>query len=210
MKGMGYPHDDIIVVSTATKEPAETMAKAGVKDKTAAAYMERLEGDAAVLIVRASYRPLTATTIARELLAAEDTVDMGKLSEENVVKDAPAPAAPRILKEHPLFLTRRADVDSRRKGPITPGWGFKLLSKRTPPENAVMKGGKFMSQGVWPMPLVSDKPREKSVMTDHRFMSESFWPAPLLSHKERYKSVTPGGDLPFSRWFNLPTILRTR
>ncbi|GAA5066399.1 hypothetical protein N0B44_03875 [Roseibacterium beibuensis] len=208
MKVMGFPHDDVIVVTTASKEPAETMKKAGVKDKTASAYMKQLEGDAAVFIVRASYKPLTATTIARDLLAAEDTVDMGKVDEENFVKDAPAKSAPKILTDHPLFFTSRKSVDSKRNGLVTPGWGLKLLSKRKPPENAVMKGGKFMSQGIWPMPLVSDKPRKKSVMEDHRFMSESFWPTPLLSNKPRHKSVTPGGDKPLSRMLNWPTISR--
>ena len=198
----GFPARSITVISG--KDAEARMKRADVHASAAKKYADSLSSGGAVLAIAATYKPLGAARIAREYLAGQDTVDVGKVTEEHFVKDRPD-RAPSVLKDHPRFLTASPSSTDYNGGPITAGIGFRLLNDRKG-RRSVKSGGGFMSRMFWPMPLLSRKPRSKSVMSGGRFMSRSFWPAPLLSTRPRSNSVIKGGDLPFSRTLGWPPL----
>ena len=81
----------------------------------AAAYAERLKGDAALLLVPATYKPLGAARIAREILSEAETVDVGDVPDDTFVPDRPD-HAPSVLKSHPLMITLPLYNDGCRAG----------------------------------------------------------------------------------------------
>jgi hypothetical protein len=199
----GFPARSIFVIPGGMDAEAK-MKRAEVHTSTAKKYAEALGSGGAVLAIAATYKPLGAARIAREYLAGQDTVDVGKVTEEHFVKDKPD-RAPSVLKDHPRFFTASPASTDYKGGLITGGMGFRLLSKHRT-KRSVMSGGRFMSRVFWPMPLLSRKPRSKSVMAGGRYMSQSFWPAPLISSRPRSNSVIKGGDLPFSRTLGWPPL----
>lgn len=180
------------------------MEAARVDDSARKAYAAAVKSGQVVLVVHATYKPLTAATIVRDTLAKFDTVDVGDVVEDYFVPDGPQKAES-VLKEHPLFLTTPASRNGYEGGPITKGLGFNML-KPHKARNSAIRGGGFKSRAFWPMPLLSTKPRKKSVISGGRYMSKAFWPMPLLSDKPRTSSVIKGGDLPFSRTLGWPPI----
>jgi hypothetical protein len=205
---LGVPVRDCHVISAEGDiDVAKALHAAGVHDSAKAAYGEAVSNGHAVLAVRATYKPLMATRIVRDTLATFDTVDMGGVTSEHRVPDGPEPAAPSVLKDHPLFFTVRRNKIAHGGAPVSHSFGIPLLSK--PKErHSAMKGGGFMSRGFWPMPLLSTKERKTSVMSGGGFMSRGFWPMPLVSSTPRGQSVIKGGDLPFSRSLGWPTLIR--
>ncbi|MFL4470628.1 hypothetical protein ACERZ8_12325 [Tateyamaria armeniaca] len=201
----GVPPRDCMIITTQDDDKlAADMEAARIDDSARKAYAKAVKSGNAVLVVHATYKPLTAATIVRETLAKFETVDVGDVTNDYFVPDGPQ-SAPSVLLEHPLFLTVRPKRTGYRGGPITPGYGFRLLSARKERTSAI-RGGGFKSRMFWPMPLLSKKERKKSVMSGGRYMSKAFWPMPLLSKKERSNSVIRGGDLPFSRALGWPPV----
>ncbi|WP_299724661.1 hypothetical protein [uncultured Tateyamaria sp.] len=201
----GVPARDCMVISTQDDEKlAADMDAALIDDSAKKAYAKAVKSGNAVLVIHATYKPLTAATIVRETLAKYDTIDVGDVVDDYYVPDGPR-SAPRVLGNHPLFLTVRPKRTGYRGRPITPGFGFRLLSARKERTSAI-RGGGFKSRMFWPTPLLSKKQRKKSVISGGRYMSKSFWPMPLLSTKERSNSVIRGGDLPFSRALGWPPV----
>ncbi len=201
----GLPSRDCMVIATQDDDKLSAkMDAARVDDSARAAYAKALKSGKALLVVHATYKPLTAATVVRETLAKMDTVDVGDVVDDRFVPDGPQ-SAPSVLREHPLFLTVRASRASYSSGPVTKGLGFRMLSPRKTSTSA-MRGGGYMSRVFWPMPLISKKPRKSSVIQGGRHVSKAFWPMPLLSKKPRTSSVIHGGDLPFSRMLGWPPI----
>lgn len=183
---------------------AGQMAAAKVHPTAIDAYARHVAQGKALLVARTTYRPLTAATIVRDLLAKMETVDAGDLIDDYFETDGPD-RAPSILDEHPLFLTLRQDQTGYESAPVSVGLGIKLLSARKERTSARGTSG-ARSRVFWPMPLLSKRERGSSVIKGGRHMSQTFWPAPLLSTRPRQNSVIKGGDLPFSRTLSWPTI----
>jgi hypothetical protein len=201
-----FPRKDLRVVAMGEGDTAasvtDKMVGLGMAAGTAKAYAAKMSDGAAAFVVKATYKPLTAKTIAREILDAAPTVDMGKVEEENWVKDAIEPMSS-VLDDHPRFFTRPPSAKDR-KGPVTKGI-MPLLSKRKPLKSSVISGGKKMS--FWPMPLLREgritKPRlRKDGPVTARL------PFPLLSGEKRDKSVISGGKLIVEENLGIPSVIR--
>ena len=211
LRWQGFPSSALRVISgkgTHTRTAKERLLDVHVPDGAADTYAKKVEGGNAVLVVLATYRPLGAARIAREALANSATIPSGVKDEETYVKETPKTEAPKILKEHPLFLTMKRHPGDYRPGTVSSEIGIPLLSPRRPKSDSVMSGGRYMSKSFWPMPLVSSRKPSGGVMKGGRHVSRAFWPMPLVTTKPPKRSVIPGGDLPLSRAMRWPTILR--
>jgi len=199
------PAKAVLVIdgSGGTGATADNLVSMGVDPETATLYSQRIAEGCAVIMARATYKPLGAPRIARETLSAGDTLDMGDAVEETVVPDEPQPQgmSSAVLTDHPLFLTAPL-TEGPRRGPVSEGLGIKLLSSRRPSPNAVISGGRLMTSF---MPMLSRKKTANSAIPGGRHVSKAFWPMPLVTRKEGGRSVIPGGGLIFS---GLPTIIR--
>lgn len=187
---------------------AGKMRTAGVHETAVSAYSERVAGGNALLVVRATYKPLGAAQIARDVTARTKTIDVAGVVDDHYFADPPD-KAPSVLKDHPRFLSLDLDPGEYKGGPISAELGIPLLTRghRNRPLH-VYKGGKHVSRMFWPMPLISRKKKANSAIHGGRYMSKLFWPMPLISRKVRTRSVIRGGALPFSRALGMPTISR--
>lgn len=172
LKVRGLPSRALLIIAGSDDEAlAAIMETARIDDSARAPYLKAVKSGQAVLVVHATYKPLTAATIVRGTLAKYDTVDMGDVVEDYFVPDGP-PKAESILKDHPLFLTSRSNRNSHQGGLISKGLGFNLL-KPHKDRNSATRGGGFTSRLFWPMPLLSKKERKSSVLRDVRPMSST-------------------------------------
>ena len=200
----GIPSRAITIIGPSEGNVAlERMAAAKVHPSAMEAYAAAITAGNSLLVVRTTYRPLTAATIVRSLLAKLDTVDVGDVVNDHDRTDTPE-KAPSILDEHPLFLTVRLDRSGYEGGRISDGLGIPLLSPRRARDSAKGRAG-ARSTLFWPMPLLLRKDRTRSVISGGRYMSTWFWPMPLITRKPRSNSVLRGGDTPLSRLLGWPT-----
>lgn len=192
-------HDRDTLVDKLTRE--------GVPESAAGRYADAMQAGNTLLVAKATYKPLTATTITRNALAEYAALDAGVAPEESYMPDR-ASKTPGVMTDHPLFFTTPYVPGHSKHVPISTAWGLPLLAQKRK-KSSVIRGGRTMSKAFWPTPLLSQKRRKKlSVMSGGRYMSRGFWPMPLLSRRPRGVSVIPGGSLPFSRLFGLPVISR--
>ena len=200
----GVPSRAVTVIGPSEgNEAIDRMQAAEVHPSAMDTYSQAITAGKSLLVVRATYRPLTAATIVREMLAKMDTVDVGEVVNDYYRTDKPE-KAPSILDEHPLFLTLRMDKSGYEGGRVSEALYWPLLSPRKERTSAKGKAG-ARSRAFWPMPLLSRKERKSSVISGGRFMSRAFWPMPLLSKGQRSNSVIRGGDKPLSRALGWPT-----
>ncbi len=197
LKLKGLPDEAIEVIAPEnTEQPADDLRAAQVHEDAITAYSDAIARGHAALVVRATYKPLGAPRITRDILAARDTLDMGGVMEEHYFTDPPEKARS-VLKTHPRFLTPRI----RGGGPVM---GPPTLIRGRRATSAVGREG-HVSKLFWPMPLLSRRARRIKVFRGGRYMSRSFWPMPLLLDKPRRKSVIEGGGPVFSRTLGWPT-----
>lgn len=205
---LGVPSRAVSVISKESGADADVlkskMVRAKVHETAVDAYLHHIHEGKAVVVVRATYKPLTAATKVRESMAKRDTIDVADVVDDYYMPDGPEKASS-VLKEHPHFLTVRIDKTGYEGAPISRGLGFRLLSARKNRGSAI-RGGGFKSLMFWPMPLLSRKERKKSVISGGRYVSQSIWPMALLSRKPRSNSVVKGGDLPLSRALGWPPV----
>lgn len=202
-----FPRNAVrVIVQSDDGATADRLIAAGVNADTARIYADRMADGAAVVMVRATYKPLGAPRIARETLAERPAIDLGDAVEETQVKDGPD-HAPSVLKDHPRFLSLPQEQDDLKIGLFSREFGVRLLSERRERTSAI-RGGRHMSRAFWPMPLVTKNRHSHSVISGGRYMSKRFWPMELLSHKPRSNSVIRGGALPFSQLLGWPVISR--
>jgi hypothetical protein len=198
----GFPKRALQVVTGTDKAAVEArLRRAHVPAETAALYAEHVVGGTALLMIAATYKPLGAARLAREMTANSDCMDVAGAVDEMKVPDRPDPA-PSVLKDHPRFLSMGI---SAKRNLVSDQLGLPTLSKPRA-RNSAMRGGRFMSQAFWPMKLLSTDRTANSAIRGGKFMSKAFWPMPLLSSAERRTSVMPGGGTPFSRALGLKTL----
>lgn len=196
----GMPKRDCKIILAGPKAPA-MMERAQVHEDAISTYAGHLSSGQALLVVHATYKPLGAVNLTREILAKYDTVDCGNIVEEYKTPWKPE-RAPSVMKDHPLFFSIPG---LNPPGSISASFGIPLLKQRRA-KNNLMSGDRRMSRKFWPMRLVSKRRHTHSAMRGGRHMSRMFWPMPLIAKGPRRKSVSPGGGLPFSRLFGLRTI----
>ncbi|WP_425041031.1 hypothetical protein [Primorskyibacter sp. S187A] len=187
---------------------AGKLAGTGLASDVAEAYAAKMKSGASAVIVRATYKPLGAARIAREIFAESKAIDLGLAGEDARVPDLPD-HAPSVLKDHPRFLTAAPDPDAAPARPVTEVMGWRMLMPHRQ-TRSVMTRTKPLSAAFWPMPLISIKPRKSSVIRGGRLVSRSFWPQPLLRRSDRRASVMREGEGAFSRLFGLPLLSKRR
>ena len=203
----GFPRNSVRVISAdggddgAIRAP---LSRAEVKDAIVGDYASRLADGGAALVIQATYKPLGAARIAREIVAKSDAIDGASEFNDYYMPDRPD-HAPSVLKDHPRFMTLPLEPEDYRGGPISRELGIRLLSPRKA-RNSAIRGGRHISKAFWPMPLVSKGRRAASAMSGGRHMSRAFWPMPLVTTKKRKNSVIRGGSLPLSRMLGWPPI----
>lgn len=196
----GFPKRDRQII-VAGDDAENAMRRAHVHESALKPYAKKLAAGNAVVAVAATYKPLGAARLTREIFEKFDTVNMGDVVEEASVAWQPE-KSPSVLKDHPLFLTLPG---IENPGRISTMFGMNLLKDRKA-KRPLMAHDKRMSRMFWPMKLLSTKSRSSSVISGGRVMSRMFWPAKLLTTGERRRSVIPDGGTPFSRRLGLKTV----
>lgn len=200
----GFPKSALRVIADADDALHERMESARVDEAARPVYAEKIGAGAALLVVHATYKPLGAARIAREVTERAGAIDVGAVPDDTWFPDGPE-RAPSILKDHPRFMTLPLDPEDYRGGPISRELGIPLLARKRK-RNSAMRGGGHMSRFFWPMPLVIRKRSARSAISGGAHMSRFFWPMPLVTTKKRKNSVIRGGALPLSRALGWPTI----
>jgi hypothetical protein len=203
----GFPRNSVRVISAdgGDEEAVKArLSRADVNDAIVGSYASHLAAGGAALVIQATYKPLGAARIAREIVGKSDAVDAASEHNDYYMPDRPD-HAPSVLKDHPRLMTLPLEPEDYRGGPISRELGIRLLSPRKARTSA-MRGGRHMSKAFWPMPLVSKGRKARSAMSGGRHMSKAFWPMPLVTTKPRKNSVIRGGSLPLSRMLGWPPI----
>lgn len=200
------PKDAVDVIDASAASVPAALERAMVHDSARSAYADRIASDgAAAVVVRATYKPLGAPTIARGVLNASDSLDVPGATEEHAVAEQfGADHAPSILKDHPRFFTLIDEVDNAPRGPISEMLGLRLLLPHRSPGKSIFRGGRLFSPG----PHLSKRERSSSVLPGAPHVSRRFWPAALLSERPKRTSVIRGGKLVMSDLFGWPAIIR--
>lgn len=201
----GFPRRDLYVFA---REGAETqadlvarMCAAGLAPDTAQEYADAMASGGAVFAVRATYKPLMAKTIARDLLDRAKTVDVGPVDEEAWIKDAPEPSVPSILSDHPRFFTRKPDGRLRNR-PLTAKDTDALLVRRKPNPAAILPA--YLRR----KPFVDDTGTAAPQRSRTGPITARLSFLPLRSDTKQKATVIPGGGLIFGGRFGLPSVIR--
>ncbi len=173
----GFPRKDLMIFTAPDGLEAALEAE-HVEPATAAAYEKRLSDGGAVLVAKATYKPLGVARLTREVAADMGALDMGDLVEEVTVPFQPREARS-ILPDHPLFLSRARDYSSA--GNYMADWPIPLLSRRKPVDAfAIPRHGRMAN---FPIPLISRrKPRDKFAFPRHARMAN--FPIGLISRRK--------------------------
>ena len=141
-----FPGTDLMVLTDAKGLVGKLVAEK-VEEATAKAYETKLKKGGAVLVARATYKPLGAAKLTRrETIGA---VDMGDLVEEVYIKDRPGETV-KIFNDHPHMLTRR--LDSTRRSNYMADWPIPLINRRKPDDNFLFPRHQRMAS--WPIGLL--------------------------------------------------------
>jgi hypothetical protein len=196
----GIPRGDIKII-TGGADANTRLARAKVHESAIGPYAQALAAGNAALVVRATYKPLGAARITREILAKRDTIATAGVTDDYGLPYEPE-RAPSVLKDHPHMLSLPGFAP---RGHMSSAFGMPLL-KEHKAKRSVTAPGRRMSRAFWPMPLLKSKSHSSSAIRGGRHMSRMFWPMPLLANAPRRKSVIPGGGLVFSRLFGLRAL----
>lgn len=182
-------------------DDAETrLAKKNVHKSAMETYKSALADGSVALVVEATYKPLGAARLTRDILASFETLEAGSVKEMYALPWQPDHAQS-ILKDHPRFFSFKGM--SMSHGPKMASSRSNLVKAHSTKRPLTAKRS---STAFWPMALISHKHRRSSVYSGGRHMSKAFWPMPLISNAPRKKSVIPGGGFPFSRALGFPTV----
>lgn len=195
----GFP---TYVVSLVTARAGDTddavrarIEQALVPGEAASAYATRVAEGAALVVVRATYKPLNAVRLAKETFDSSGALPVNLPSQSFKVR-TPRDHAPSVMKDHPRFLTPAPGQDGLTST-LSERLGLRLLSPQKRRDSVIHGTKLIFGDGV------SRKQRKLSVMAA-RPMSRLFWPMPLLSKTKRKSSVMRPGPV-LSRWLGWPT-----
>ncbi|WP_299140197.1 PucR family transcriptional regulator [uncultured Tateyamaria sp.] len=172
-----FPRSDLEVL-TDTDTAGDALTAAQVDPATVSAYAKKLAGGGAVLVARATYKPLGAAQLTRDMTAQMGAADMGDLVEEVSVKTAPGRSLS-VFSDHPHYLTRR--LGQMGDTVHMADWPIPLISRRKPVDAFAFPRHARMAD--FPMGLISRrKPKDKFAFPRHARMAR--FPIPLLSKRK--------------------------
>ncbi len=143
-----FPQADLLIF-TNPKGLVDKLTAEHVDPAAAKTYAERLNSGGAVLLAKATYKPLGAAKLVRAATAEMGATDMGDLIEEVYVKDRPGQTVT-ILNDHPLMLTRRKDHSPT--GYYMADYPIPLISRRKPADKFLFPRHARMAN--WPIDLL--------------------------------------------------------
>lgn len=198
----GFPRHVMRVISQRSGEDHESLSKriagARVPDRAASVYTESVVSGDVLLVVEAGFKPLGARKIGLQVLSETDSLPTNLESQDFTVAKI-RDHAPRVMKDHPRFLTASPDPD-HIGGPLSDQFGFSMVSA-TRKRTSAMSGGKQM----FPFSSLMPKRKANSAIRGGRFYSRMFWPMKLVTNKPRRRSAMAGGGTPFSRLLGMST-----
>lgn len=151
----GFPADTYdIITQTGQGSVEDQIMAARVNERAANAYAQHMSAGRALLVVRAPFNPMGAALQAMNIVDTHASVNAGVSNENRYVRERAEPQRfLKIWRGSPRFLTPDWNPGAKRRGLISRAFGMPLL-KRGRVTHSAFKGGKFMSRGFWPMPLV--------------------------------------------------------
>lgn len=179
LRAEGFPEATFDVITTAD---AKRIAASRVEEAAARRYAEAMTEDRALLVCRAPFTPFGAARRAQEVADSEPWIDAGVADQDRYIREQPnlARYSSSVLEYHPLMLTRDDYVGSGWSGwRVSDVFGFTLISRRRERPDNLTHG--HMSTWFWPGKLLSTKPRRSSVISGGRHMSRGWWPMPLVT-----------------------------
>lgn len=196
----GVPDHDVSVVAAKGEATATTggLIDAGLTKGEAQGYVERIEGGAAMVIVRAPYGRALKTEKA---LAGTKPIDQG--FQRSTLSDASSKVLNKkqLLKGNKRYLSSDRALPLTNEGPVFSNrLGLKLLSDRKP-KNVLLEG----SKKIFPGKTLSSWSFNSSV--GHSLISTKFgWPT--LSFTRPRVNLETENTTPFSSFLKWPTIIR--
>lgn len=198
----GFPRHMMQIITKSDKLDRDALTKriegAHVPERAAAVYTESVTAGNSVLLVTAGFKPLSARKIATAILNDSDALP-ANLEAQDFKLPRIKDHAPRVMKDHPRFLTASPDPD-HIGGPWSDQFGFGLLSAPRSRTSAKKGGGHII-----PVALLTSNRTAKSAVGKASFISRMFWPMKLVTSNRRRRSVISGGGQPFSRMLGLKT-----
>ena len=198
----GFPRHVMRVIAARANEGRDgamaRIARSRVPERAASVYAEGVASGNALLVVAATYKPLGARKIGVKVLEGTDDLPTN-LEQQDFKVATERDHAPRVLKDHPRFLTPSPDPD-HVGGPLSDQFGFSMVSAMRRRTSATEGGGHIL-----PFGNLMTRRSANSAMKGGGFMSRAFWPMKLITNKPRRSSVIRGGGTPFSRLFGLRT-----
>ena len=177
------------------------IAGARVPDRAASVYTESVVGGDVLLVVEAGFKPLGARKTGLKILAETNTLPTNLESQDFTVAKL-RDHAPRVMKDHPRFLTPSPDPD-HIGGPLSDQFGFSMVAA-TRKRTSAMSGRKLM----FPFAALKSGRKANSAIRGGAHYSRMFWPMKLVTNAPRRRSAIRGGGTPFSRLLGLPTTSR--
>ena len=183
---------------------ADKLIRQHVDPETARAYQQKMAADGgAVILVRATYKPLGVAVTSREVMDGMGAADMGSLTEETYVRDVPNLTLS-VMTDHPHFLTRPRDPDSTTYHMAD--WPFPLISRKPPFTGSIVPPHGRMAN--WPIPLISRRePYTGSIIGRHARMANFL--LPLISKRKPYTGSIIGRHARMAS-FPIPLISRRK
>lgn len=173
LRAQGFPESTLSVITSAD---AKTISKARVGEAATAAYAKAMKDGQALFVCRAPVTPFGAARVAMAAADSEAWIDTGRGACNEYIREVADldMQTPRVLKNHPLMMTRDDYVGSGWAGwRMSDIFGWPTVARRRNYQLSVMQGTRYMSRGFWPRPLLSNKPRNSSVMAGGRLMLSS-------------------------------------
>jgi hypothetical protein len=178
LRAEGFPGHTLDVIAAAD---ADTMEAARVERRTAERYAAAMGKDFALLVCRAPFTPFGAALRAQQVANAVPSIDAGVANEILYIREVAdlTRHGTSVYGHHPLMMTRDDYVGSGWSGwRLSDVFGFTTVSRRNARPDNLSEGPK--STFFWPGKMLSTKARTSSVFSGGRHMSRGWWPMPLV------------------------------
>lgn len=166
LRSSGFPDRVFDVLAASEGEKAGAVAErirgAGVAEAAAATYAKALRDGKALVVVRAPFTPLGAARLAMKIVDKHSPIDVGVKDDNRYVRTEMATSrqmSGKVIEGGKHYLTNVAEI-RRNRGPVTAGFGMKMLSDERPRTSAVGRARTITGNFF---PLISERPPSANV-----------------------------------------------
>jgi hypothetical protein len=184
----GHDPSTIDVITRSGDGPAsDRMRQARVPAASAAAYAQRIEKGAALLVVRAPFAPIGTARHAIKVVNRTPAVDVGLEDEDVYIREQPTIARSGSVMSGTTFFMSNPHRNLSHghilgQNPISP----------SKPRTSAITGGAYMSKMFWPMKLVSTGRQASSAIHGGYLFSSMFGIPTLIGNlpsREMFKTT---------------------